>query len=261
MYYGLINSMSKGGVSYTARTSAFATATGITDATILGALNTFDLGLISNGLDSKMKAVYPFLGGTSLTHKYNFMDARDLDIAFRLQFNGGWTHSSTGAKPNGVNAYANTYIVPNTHLSLNSTSYGFYSRTELNSEAYDMGSYTPPSAIAMLSRFGGSFYGMNNDGGYDTSTNSSSLGLILSTRTGATDKKGYRNNTQIQTSTRSSVGLSTGEIWLGALSTYGNGFSPRETALSFIGLGLNATEVSNFTNLVNTLQTSLSRAV
>ena len=78
MYYGLINSMNRAVVSsYTARTTAFATATGITDATILGALNTFDLGLISNSLDTKMKAVYPFLGGTASTHKYNFMNAVD----------------------------------------------------------------------------------------------------------------------------------------------------------------------------------------
>ena len=79
--------------NYTARTSAFAAATGITDTTILNALNTFDTGLISNGLDTKMKALYPFVGGTANTHKFNFMDARDTDAAFRLQFNGGYIHS------------------------------------------------------------------------------------------------------------------------------------------------------------------------
>ena len=103
--------------SYTARTTAFATATAITDTTILNALNTFDLGLISNGVDTKMKAVYPFVGGTSTTHKYNFMDARDLDAAFRLQFSGGWVHSANGALPNGTNALANTYLIPNVNLT------------------------------------------------------------------------------------------------------------------------------------------------
>jgi hypothetical protein len=96
--------------SYTARTTAFIAATGITDTTIINALNTMDLSLISNGLDTKMKALYPFVGGTASTHKYNFMDARDLNAAFRLTFNGGWTHSSTGALPNGTNAVSYTHL-------------------------------------------------------------------------------------------------------------------------------------------------------
>ena len=36
----------------TVRTAAFIAATGISDATIISALNTFDLSLIANGLDS-----------------------------------------------------------------------------------------------------------------------------------------------------------------------------------------------------------------
>ena len=122
--------LEESGVAYTARTTAFATATAITDTTILNALNTFDLGLISNGLDTKMKAIYPFVGSTATTQKYNFMDARDLDVAFRLQFNGGWTHSSTGALPNGTNAYANTYVTPSTNLNADNLSISYYSRSD-----------------------------------------------------------------------------------------------------------------------------------
>ena len=248
------------GGGYTTRTAAFAAATGIADTTILNALNTFDTGLISNGLDTKMKALYPFVGGTATTHKYNFMDARDLDAAFRLQFNGGGTHSSTGYKPNGYNAYANTFLIPETQLSLNSNSYGFYSRTEIDGEYYDMGAYSYPRATVMVARFNGSFYAENNDAGYDPSTNSTSLGFLISSRTGANIKKGYRNNIEIQNSTRSSVGLPTLNIYLGGISGYG-GFTPREFAFAFMGNGLNAAEIANFTNLVNTLQTSLSRQV
>ena len=68
----------------TVRTSAFLTASAISDATIRGGLNTFDIGLIANSLDTKMKAVYPFVGGTASTHRWNFMDARDLNAAYRL---------------------------------------------------------------------------------------------------------------------------------------------------------------------------------
>ena len=77
--------------SYTARTLAFLAATGITDTTISNALNTMDIALIANGLDTKMKALYPFVGGTASTHKFNFMNAADTDAAFRLTFAGGGT--------------------------------------------------------------------------------------------------------------------------------------------------------------------------
>jgi len=130
-YTPLISSMGKGGPSYTSRTTSFATATGITDATILNALNIFDLGLISNGLDTKIKALYPFVGGTATTHKFNFMDARDLDVAYRLSFNGDITFSNLGMYFNGVNGYANTFLTPNlTSLSLNSLSVSVYLRDD-----------------------------------------------------------------------------------------------------------------------------------
>ena len=131
------------GGGYTTRTTAFAAATGIADTTILNALNTFDTGLISNGLDTKMKAIYPFVGGTSATHIYNFMDSRNLDIAFRLQFNGGWTHNSTGSKPNGSNAYANTYLSPFTNLLVGSRHLSMYAsdNSQANQFSIDIGSY------------------------------------------------------------------------------------------------------------------------
>ena len=93
----------------TVRTSAFLTASAISDATIRGGLNTFDIGLISNSLDTKMKALYPFVAdgadnnARALQQRWNFMDARDLDAAFRLSFGGTTTHSSNGFQGNGTN--------------------------------------------------------------------------------------------------------------------------------------------------------------
>jgi hypothetical protein len=52
-----------------------------------------------------MKALYPFVGGTAAKHKFNFMDARDLDAAFRLVFSGGVTHSTNGVQFGGVNGW------------------------------------------------------------------------------------------------------------------------------------------------------------
>ena len=87
---------------------AFITAAAITDATQQTAIDTLVKGMKADGIWTKMKAIYPFVGGTATTHKWNLKDPRDLDAAFRLVFNGGWTHSSNGALPNGTNGYADT---------------------------------------------------------------------------------------------------------------------------------------------------------
>lgn len=259
MYYGLLSLAAKVPASgYDSDAQAFFTATGITDTTQKSAVNQLVLDLKSYSIWTKLLACYPFVGGTSTTHKYNLKDPQDTDAAFRLVFSGGWTHSSTGALPNGTNAYADTKLASSAHLSQDSASYGMYSRTEANGEYYDMGSAGLGSR--MLLRFNGSFYHLNNDTAFDTGTNSSSLGLFVSSRTGSTTKKGYRNATEIQNSTRSSTGLDTNNFYLGSY-TSSSGFTIREFAFAFIGSGLDATEVSNLSSAVTTFQTTLSRNV
>ena len=78
-----------------------------------------------------MKAIYPFVGGSAASHKFNLKDPRDLDAAFRLAFNGGWTHASTGAKPNGSNGWANTYFNPSLNLTTSNGHHSAYLRTIL----------------------------------------------------------------------------------------------------------------------------------
>ncbi len=97
-------------------------STGVTlTTTEKNACNQLVVDLKGYGIWTKMKALYGFLGGTAGAHKWNWKDPRDLDAAFRLVFNGGWTHSSTGATPNGTNGYADTFLTPSTSLLLNSS--------------------------------------------------------------------------------------------------------------------------------------------
>jgi len=115
-----------------ANATAFLTATGITDPTITSAIDTLCKDLKSAGIWDKLKAIYPFVGGTATTHKFNLKDPRDLDAAFRLAFSGGWTHANTGAKGNGVNNYATTYFNPSVNQP-SGMSVGFYTRTSKTS--------------------------------------------------------------------------------------------------------------------------------
>lgn len=88
---------------------AFITATGIS-GTNANAINQLVLDLKAASIWSKMKAVYPIIGGTATTHKFNLLNPQDTDAAFRLVFNGGVTHSSSGVLFNGTNGWANTFL-------------------------------------------------------------------------------------------------------------------------------------------------------
>jgi hypothetical protein len=250
------------GLGYTARTTAFATATGITDATILGALNTFDLGLISNGLDTKMKAVYPFVGGTSSTHKYNFINSADSNSAYRLLFSGGMTHSSNGVLLGGTNGYAETYIQPSTALSLNNTHVSVYSRTNNSSAVFDVcasnaSNYSPDMAI----NYGGTtYFQVNQAFSYSTYTDGSSSGMRIINRTSSTTEKLFKNNSLVATITKSSSGLSSGNIHLGRFHD-GTIWSNRQYAFMSVGDGLTDAEALAFYNLVQDMQTTLARNV
>ena len=254
-YYGIYP-------TYTTRTTAFAAATGITDTTILNALNTFDTGLISNGLDTKMKALYPMVGGTANTHKFNFMDAQDTDTAFRLAFNGGWVHSSTGALPNGINAFADAKLNLNTMNSINDISYGYYCRTN----SISLGSFgwgkVPDKYLSneFWIRYNddnkyGYIFDSANDGG---SAGGDCRGFNAQSRI-ASNVKYIQKNSLISTYTS----LSTGSLFSRnfIFSQGSQGYENRENAFGYISNGLTNTELSNLYTLTQALQTSLSRQV
>ena len=122
--------------TYDPDAQAFFTASGLTGATELNAVNQLVLDLKGYGIWTKMKAIYPFVGGTAALHKWNLKDPQDTNAAFRLVFTGGWTHSSTGALPNSTNAFANTYLDSATIGSTGSL--GYYSRTNLLTAAINI---------------------------------------------------------------------------------------------------------------------------
>ena len=128
-----------------------------------------------------MKAIYPMVGGTATTHMYNLKDAQDTDAAFRLTFEGGWTHSATGALPNGTNGKANSHLVPNSDISsINAMSYGYYSRdtSGANALGYDMGSFEAAGHSIILIRFGNRFLYSINQTNYENPGNTTTSGLF-----------------------------------------------------------------------------------
>jgi hypothetical protein len=209
-----------------------------------------------------MKALYPFVGGTASTHKFNLKNPVDSDAAFRLVFNGGWTHSSTGANPNGTNAYADTFYNPNTSALLNDASLSFYSREDIFTGVL-MGAGWDGITSMISPNFGGGFgeFSTIHGGGSGTGVANKS-GLFTISRLNSTNVIGYRNGTQYFNRSANSSSKPNYRIFIGARNYLGaTQYSSNECAFASIGDGLSPTESSNFYTAVQTFQTTLSRNI
>jgi hypothetical protein len=235
----------------------------ITDTTQANAINDLVVGLKADGIWTKMKAIYPFVGGSASSHKYNLKDPRDLDAAFRLLFVGGWTHSSTGATPNGTNGYANTYLTPSTSLSISSAHFSKYNRTnDIVGNKID-GVYAALPNIYYLQQNYSAGNGIIGEiasiGSY---VQTDTRGLFTSTRTATNAFKVFKNSTQVATNTSTITLLPNLPMFIGARNangTVGDFYNTYECAFASIGDGLTDTDAANLYTRVQAYQTALSR--
>ena len=254
--------------------SAFITAAGLTDPTQKSAINTLVKDMKAAGLWTKMKAVYPMVGGTATSMKFNLKDPRDLDAAFRLTWSGGWTYSATGATPNGTNAYADTKLVPSAALTLNSTHLSFYSRTnQAAGNIYEFGVSPDPSDLPLMLLSLKFFVGdaiRSSQYDYDvtniyTSANANSTGYYSGTRTSANSHKVYKNGALLGTNTVTSAQALPGTqpLYMSAGNFQGtaNRFSSKQVAFATIGNGLTDQENQLLNQITEKYQVVLSRGV
>lgn len=253
---------------------AFLDAAAITSSREQRAVIDLVRGLKNAQLWSKMKAIYPFVGGTATTHKFNLKDPRDADAAFRLTFSGGWTHASTGALGNASNTYADTFITPTSNLTENSTAYTLYVRNNTDGVYFDGGIGSAPDYFSLAVRLSNTLYSDQyyrpNSGSVGTNritgTVTDSAAFFVSTRTDSTTFKVFRNTTQIgSTNTNSSQGWSSlsQSFLIAALrdSSSPNYYTNREYAFATLGDGLTDTDATALYNIVQRYQTSLGRQV
>jgi hypothetical protein len=255
-----------GGVPVDPDAQAFITAASITDPTQQAAINNLVIGLKADSLWTKMKALYPFVGGTASTHKFNLKDPRDLDVAFRLVFSGGWTHSSTGALPNGTNAFANSFCKTVTNINVNSHSFGIYSRTNDTTGTQAYGVFEGAGLDNTIQNFisNGSF----TDGASSnilSYTANPTTSLIMLTRRSQTDWQAYRAGISLGTRTTGCSFLTGKNFYFSARNQGDNltaaFYCKQQLAFGFIGDGLTNTEAANLYTAVQAFQTSLNRNV
>jgi len=258
--HGIIGS--SGGVSYDVDAQAFITATGITNNTQKSAVNQLVLDLKSYSIWTKMKAVYPFVGGTATTHKYNLKDPRDLDAAYRLVFVNGWTHSSTGALPNGTDAYADTKL---SALNVSTTNHlSYYSRTTSVGVTCEVGCYDSTTATINQLRVCGNYASGSISLPLSFTSTTDAKGFWVGSKRGISDREIYKNSTSEATSSTVEPTNNPNKIiYLGARNenTGANLFSNKECAFASIGDGLTDAEEANFYTVVQNFNTTLSRNI
>lgn len=248
---------------------AFLTATGITDPTITSAINTFVIDLKSAGIWSKMLALYPFVGGTATTHKYNLINPVDSDAAYRLTFNGTVTHSSNGIVGNGTNGYYNTNM-PGTDLTQDDASMFVYIRNNVSEGRVDMGylqnATTPYPGLQLNSRSTSNTMTTrchsSNPAGTGAVSVTTSVGLSGVSRDNATDYNSFRDKSH-NTITKSSVAPYSGNIFGLCFNLNGSPalYSTRQQALAGLGYSLTTGEIDSLVDINQTFQTTLGRFV
>jgi len=248
---------------FDADAQAFITAAGITDNTQKTAINTLVVDMKGYGIWTKMKAIYPFVGGTATTHKWNLKDPLDTNAAFRLVFSGGWTHSSTGATPNGVNAYANTFLFPNTSLSISSAHFSKYNRNnDLSGNKID-GTLDNSNTQLVQQNYSGGTYIIGSIPSTANYIPPNTQGLFTTTRTATNLVKVFRNGIQqaSNTTTISALPINT-SIFFGARNDGSPVFyNSYEAAFASIGDGLTDTDAANLYTAVQNFNTTLTRNV
>lgn len=249
---------SSGGVAYDADAQAFFTASGITDLTQKSAVNQLVLDLKSNSLWTKMKALYPIVGGNATAHSYNLKNTSQ----FQLSFSSGWTHSSTGMLPNGTSAYANTGLNTSTVLNENSSHYSIYLNTNTDGLYIDLGNRDADSENIFIPKNGGNtLINVNTTYGSRIAVpNTDSRGLYVLSRTSSSLVTYFKNNSKITTGSSSS-GSVNGNLYLSAWNDNSspNYFSNRNISICTIGDGLTDTESTNLSTCINTFNTTLGR--
>lgn len=225
------------------------------------AINDFFVGLKDDGVYNKIYAMYLPIWSNAANNKWNLIDPRDLDAAFRLSFFGGITHDSFGFKGNGTNGYANTHInylnegydVANYHASMyinndsnvgidygadvspGTTQFYFTSKTSLVS---DRSVFRTESGLSVL--------------------DPNSLGYYIGNRQSLNVKQVWKNNSIIASSTNTAgESFQNFEATLGALNRDGTPsfYSGKRFAFFTAGEGLSNTESNNLYSRVSTLMT------
>lgn len=248
------------GVSYDTAATAFITSSGITDTLQKSAINDLVVQLKKDTLWDKFLALYPMIGGTDASTKWNLKNPADLDNAYRITWNGTPTFKSTGVTCLASTDWGDTHL-NDTVLLYDNSSISFYSGTQNQTGGYDMGCSNgiyPYNILAYYEDFGNDIVNTWFNA-YDTVAYhpGSTVGLNMSSSIGG-QVIHYVNGTEVSSYGAPDNAYTKQTITIGQVLDDSH-MGLRECRFASIGKGLTASQAMNFYNAVHAFETKLGR--
>jgi hypothetical protein len=248
-------------------------AGGSVDATMSAATETLFLQLKSNNLYNKISLMYPYLGASAGSCAIEAKSPTSNQISF---LGGGWTFTTGGTIPNKSQSYATNNWAANTNIaSLNDVSFWTYlgATTQGTFDAYavELGFnfYTAPNPLtaliggAEISNDKSSYFYIGGSQSVGVGVIPDGTGFIGWNRSSNIVLNAWRNGIKLTTNTTLSTGSLPSDnlhMPLQPINTPGNNQgSGRIHRMDMVCLGLNDTEATDLSTIVNTFQTTLGR--
>ena len=246
-------------ISYDSDAQRFIESSGVIDSTQKHAIVNFAKQLKSSGLWTKFMAIYPLVGGSEATAKWNLIDPRNLDAAYRLTFNGTPVYASTGVLFPTNADYADTHFT-DAVLTYNDNAISYYSRTQNTVSGYDMGctdGAVPYNELSIYSDApdNSEWFGFSQN---ILSPNTTGLFMLSSSATNVTR---YRNGVVVSSKGSAPDNSYTNLTILVGTSRVTAHPGQKECALATIGNGLTDAQALTFYDIVQNFETALGRNI
>ena len=227
--------------------------------------------LWSNGLNTDMVGLYPFIGGTAASHSVQAMNPG----TYSISFNGGWTHNTSGATPNGTTGYGilnGLVLGAIAGFTVSGGSVGVYCGTNGSSGAAigatngsGFGAIQLSPGINNPTLKVSSILWNSSSPVYSVPTISDTVGLISTARSGTTTTiQLYRRGVLLSSELSNSSTLSSVATVIGANNTNGiiNSYSTYRHQFTYVYKGtMSESQMTILNNIIQTYQTDLGRNV
>jgi hypothetical protein len=235
----------------------FIDSANISDATQRSAINTLVISLKDSALWPRFRAIYPMVGGTANSTKWNLKNPDNADAAYRLTFFGSPAFAPTGVLFPSITDYADTHL-SDAALDYNDNAVSYYSRTQNTVNGYDMGCFdhtAPYNEIAIYNQADATnWFGFHSFGQVPVSTK----GLFMFSAT-TTNVTRYENGVIKSAKGGPPLEGATGYSILVGFVNGATAGGQRECALATIGQGLTDAQALAFATIAQTFEASLGR--
>ncbi len=208
-----------------------------------------------------MKAVYPFVGSSGNSTRWNLKSPFNQDTSYRIVWNGTMNYGSYGVQSNGSSGYGDTKFKPSDFISSSSGAMGVYIGNNVDGPMIPIGESNQPQTLGwiIIPRSSNTAYG-NAGIGYSSASSTNSIGLWIITVETPTSSTLRKDNAVYIT--LANGGSSTARnIYISARNADGtaNSFSTHKIGFAFFSSGLTANESNTLYVIVNKFKTTLSR--